>query len=97
MAMVMPLVQKCTVTNCSYNTDTVCHAMAITVGQGTRPLCDTFYKTDHKGGAMDSKGRVGACKEEQCRFNESLECTASQGITVSLHEQHADCVTFAVK
>jgi hypothetical protein len=95
MAMAMPQVQKCTVTGCSYNTDTVCHAIAITVGQGAHPLCDTFYKTTHKGGVMDSTGRVGACKEEGCRFNKDLECTASEGITVSLHEEHADCITFA--
>jgi hypothetical protein len=36
---------------------------------------------------------VGACKESDCFFNKSLECSAP-GIDVGLHENHADCITF---
>jgi hypothetical protein len=92
--MEMPTVQKCTVSECSYNTDMGCHALAITVGEGVDPQCDTFYKTDHKGGAMDTTGRVGACKDEACRFNKDLECAAPSGINVAIYEGRADCETF---
>lgn len=97
MAMVMPLVRDCKVSECSYNLDNVCHALAITVGGEVDPRCDTFYKTDHKGGVIDSKGRVGACKQESCRFNQDLECAASSGISITTQEGYADCVTFAVR
>lgn len=89
----MPKVVECMMTDCAYNTDKICHAMAITVGGGMCPLCDTAMKAVKKGGVMDMTGTVGACKVENCRFNDSLECGAD-GIRVTLHQQHAECGTF---
>ncbi len=94
MAMKMPKILNCTVTDCSYNSSKVCHAMAITVGSSKHPICYTFLKMPQKGGAMDMTGSVGACKESDCKYNKSLECTAS-GINVGMHKDHADCTTFS--
>ncbi len=70
--------------------------MAITVGSAGHPMCDTFIKASQKGGVMDMKGGVGACREADCKFNQALECSAS-GIHVGLHADHADCSTFALR
>lgn len=93
MAMSMPRISKCDVTECSYNRKNECHAMAITVG-GLHPICDTFYKSNNKGGVADMIAGVGACKIETCKFNKSLECSAA-GINIGHHSDHADCMTFS--
>ena len=92
MAMMMPNILDCNMSDCSYNADKECHAMAITVG-GTSHECDTFVMSEIKGGVKEMRGRVGACKIEMCRFNESLECSA-QEIHVSQHTDHAECDSF---
>ncbi len=92
MPMTMPKILDCDMTNCSYNSNNECHAMAITVG-GSSPICDTCLQASKKGGAMDMIGSVGACKVEICQFNQSLECSA-QGIHVGHHTDHAECNTF---
>lgn len=94
MAISMPKILDCMVVDCSYNRNKECHAMAITVGSGGHPLCDTFIKASQKGGVMDMMGSVGACREAGCKFNQALECSAS-GIHVGRHADHADCSTFA--
>ena len=38
-------------------------------------------------------GGVGACKMEDCMFNQSLEC-AVKAISVKAHAHHADCATY---
>jgi uncharacterized protein DUF1540 len=93
MAISMPKILDCMVMDCSYNKNKECHAMAITVGSGGHPMCDTFVKLSQKGGVMDMMGGVGACREAGCKFNQALECSAS-GIHVGRHADHADCSTF---
>jgi hypothetical protein len=89
----MPKVSSCNVKECAYLLNNQeCHAGAITVGD-THPYCDTFFRYSKKGGA-DQIGSVGACKMNNCKFNQSLECTAS-GVDVRYHEDHADCKTFS--
>jgi hypothetical protein len=92
MAIKIPKIQKCEVLQCSYNMDKQCCTPAITVGR-EHPACDTFFQSSQKGGLKNMIGSVGACKESDCFFNKSLECSAS-GIDVGLHENHADCITF---
>ncbi len=92
--MDMPEVFKCSVTNCAYNNDEQCHALAITVGDGANPRCDTFTEAGFKGGDEQEIGRVGACKVSVCRFNESLECQA-QGIEVGNRDGGVFCMTFS--
>lgn len=94
MAVQTPKVLDCSVTECSYNTNKQCHAVAITVGDSTCAMCDTYFKSSQKGGAMELTGSVGACKEADCKFNNSLECSAS-GIHVANHMGHADCSTYS--
>lgn len=95
MAMQMPKILNCDVTECSYNKKSECHAIAITVG-GLHPACDTFIAGKTKGGIPEMTGGVGACKMENCRFNNKLECSAS-GINVKHHSDHADCQTFSAR
>jgi hypothetical protein len=92
--MNMPKVNKCDVPQCCYNKDKMCHALAITVGDGTIPRCDT-YTTGCKSKAGDSSATagVGACKVSLCRHNKNLECQAS-GIMVGRGKDPADCMTF---
>lgn len=97
MTMKMPKITACNVHDCSYNQNKQCHALAITVGgPEVCACCDTYLHTAHKGGAADMTGGVGACKVEKCSFNTSLECGAP-GITVGMHQGHADCSTFKAR
>lgn len=84
-------IKECTISSCSYNNESMCHAMAITVG-GPEPNCDTFADLRTKGG-VEETGEVGACKVMGCGYNSMLECMAP-GIKVGMHESHADCLTF---
>lgn len=95
MPMSMSKIKACEVSDCSYNRNKECHAMAITVGgPETCACCDTYLHAPKKGGVADMTGGVGACKVDSCKFNTSFECSAP-GITVGLHHGHADCKTFA--
>lgn len=91
--MDMPDVTRCDVEQCAYNRDQQCHALAITIGDQTHPMCDTFFQSSQKGGAAQQHAGVGACKVSQCIHNDSFECQAS-GITVSHDKDDADCMTF---
>jgi hypothetical protein len=91
--MEMAKVMKCDVKECAYNMDNLCHTIAITIGDDTNPMCDTFYRSSSKGGDASSLACVGACKVSNCAHNKKLECQAP-GITVSYTKQEADCMTF---
>lgn len=91
-----PKIIECYMLDCAYNTERQCHANAITVGGGGCPLCDTALKSAKKGGHLDATGSVGACKVDNCQFNDSLECSAG-GIRVTMHEKHAECGTFKAR
>ncbi len=94
--MDMPKIKDCEVPECSYNMDSQCHAIAITVGDGSAAHCDTFFKIDRKGGIKGLIGGVGACKMANCRFNRDLGCSVDSGIVVSLQDGHAECISFTV-
>lgn len=90
----MPNVKACAVTECAYNANKLCHARAITVGDGTHPMCDTYFKSP--GGRSHDiaiMAGVGACKISACQFNQDFECQAA-GVDVGKHQGHADCITF---
>ncbi len=91
--MDMSKVSECDVTECAYNRDKMCHAMAITIGDGERPMCDTFCSASTKGGDMSCMAGVGACKVLMCQYNQNLECNASE-IHVGYNGQEIDCLTF---
>lgn len=91
----MVKISSCNVTQCAYNRHNACHTLAITVGgpEDICPNCDTFMQGSQKGGIMDVQGGIGACKVENCSFNQSLECSAPS-VDVGMHESHPDCFTY---
>jgi len=91
----MSPVKICDAQDCAYNKNLQCHAMAINVGgPEVCPNCDTFMSRGNKGGIPKPMAGVGACKVEQCKFNELFECNA-KGIEVRMHSGHADCGTYS--
>jgi len=91
--MEMVRIIQCDATDCAYNQNSQCHAMAITVGNGMDHKCDTFTMGTAKGGFPDVIGGVGACKATSCKHNTSLECQAP-GIKVGREGGIVDCLTF---
>jgi hypothetical protein len=95
--MHMPNVSRCEAKVCAYNSNQTCHALAITIGHGTHPMCDTFTDLGAKGGDVGITGKVGACNVSACRWNDKLECSASK-ITINLHQGGCpDCAKFRQK
>jgi hypothetical protein len=92
--MKMPKVMDCSVSDCAYNAEKACHAMAITIGDNpNQPVCDTFFKSSAHGGVKDMTAGVGACKTADCSFNKDFECTASN-IHVGMKGGEPDCLTY---
>jgi hypothetical protein len=98
MKVKMPSVIDCEATQCAYNKNRICHAIAVNVGGPTDvcPNCDTFFQTQMKGGVDAVVGGVGACKVRDCKFNQSFECSA-KGINMKAHENHVDCSTYSAR
>ncbi len=88
----MSRVTECRATECAYNVNSACHAIAITVGDGITPMCDTFFKTDFRKSLKGTAG-VGACKVTDCRHNLDFECGATSIRVGSMGETGA-CLTF---
>ena len=94
MAIQTPKVLDCSVTECSYNTNKVmprrghhCRRLHL---RHVRYLLQVISERRRDG----LTGSVGACKENDCKFNNSLECSAP-GIHVANHMGHADCATYS--
>lgn len=89
----MPLVSQCSASKCAYNSNSNCHARAITVGDATHPGCDTFLA----GGTHTKQAKmiagIGACKMGNCKFNDDLECVA-ENVKVGMTGSMANCMTF---
>lgn len=92
----MPPVTKCMARECAYNLDRNCHARAITIGDATRPGCDTFLKgSTHIRKAQQIAG-IGACKTSSCKFNDDFECMADN-VQVGMIQSEANCTTFSMR
>jgi hypothetical protein len=92
----MPMVSKCMVSECSYNSSSKCHARAITIGDSIHPGCDTFLAgASHTKQAKLVAG-IGACKTASCKHNEDLECMA-ESVQVGMVRSEANCMTFAMR
>lgn len=92
--MQMPKVMDCSVSNCAYNAQKACHAMAITIGEAPAdPACDTFFTANKHGGVANMTAGVGACKSYDCRHNKDFECTASN-VHIGMKGKQPDCLTF---
>ena len=94
--MEMSKVSKCDVTDCAYNMNDACHAMAITIGDTVTPRCDTFCQSTIAGGDAGCFASVGACKVFGCTYNRHLECQAPE-ICVGYKGTEPDCLTFQEK
>lgn len=93
IAIDMPVVSACHVSECAYNANNRCHARAITVGDGVHPGCDTFLvATPHTRDTGRYAG-VGACKVTACQHNDDYECTADQ-IAIGHAGHGACCLTY---
>ena len=91
--MEMPRVSTCAATGCAFNKDKICHAIAITVGDGATPHCDTFFDAAMKGGEASIIGGIGACKVSSCKYNKHLTCSAPN-IQVGFRDGDVRCLTF---
>jgi hypothetical protein len=85
-------VAECSIGECAYNTGHACHAIAITVGNGDLPMCDTFLVArEHSAGS--GHAGVGACKIASCGYNQELECGAGR-ILVGKLNARVRCMTY---
>jgi hypothetical protein len=90
----MVKVKQCDVSECAYNSQNQCHAIAITVGHGEdHPMCDTFFQSETKSSQQNMIAGVGACKISSCEYNDSLECCAPS-ISVGRQSEEVGCLTF---
>lgn len=91
----IPLVNECAISDCAYNMDDMCHAKAITIGDGMHPGCDTsFFQSQKHARNTSITAGVGACKVTACSFNSDLECSAD-GINVGMKDGSINCLTCA--
>ncbi len=89
-------VAKCELAECAYNHDKMCHASAITIGNGMHPRCETFFARSSKGGDRGAIAKVGACKSANCEYNQELGCQAPE-IHVGRREMEVHCLTFEAR
>jgi len=91
--MIASKVTTCTVTDCAYNSNETCHALAITVDNPTAATCATYTPREEKAGVEMNVANVGACKASACKHNKDLVCTASS-IKVGMKDNAVTCLTF---
>ncbi len=89
----MPAVNRCTIAECSYNAHDMCHARAITIGDGESPRCDTVFCGDQSVQETKIQAGVGACKVSNCNYNSDLECTAD-AIQIGMKGDNVNCLTY---
>ncbi|MDP2730386.1 MAG: DUF1540 domain-containing protein [Dehalococcoidales bacterium] len=92
--MDMTRILECNMSACAYNMTNRCHTPGINVGSHAE--CNTYTHASGKGGVPEANAGVGACLAADCKFNEQLECRASN-IDVASHNRHADCETYQVR
>ena len=88
----LPPVQECSVSSCSSNAESSCHAAAITIS-GEHGQCGTFVEISFRSG-LERRGAVGACHRSECVHNAALACTASS-VRVGAGADAADCLTYS--
>jgi hypothetical protein len=86
-------VKQCKVSECGYNRDKACHALAITIGSSDNPICGAYFKSSTQTSTEQIAG-VGSCKVSSCFHNADFECHA-EGIAVDKTGGNAVCTTFS--
>lgn len=89
----MPIVKNCMASECVYNSNSSCHARAITIGDSIHPDCDTYMAGSRHAKSVNQVAGIGACKTVGCRYNSDLECMA-ESIQVGVVKNKANCMTF---
>lgn len=86
-------ITNCSATTCSFNTDSDCTAVAVTIGRrnDNRAACTTFIPLNVSGGLGVARNQVGACQMTDCTHNSQLMCSAP---TVALNSATAECSSF---
>ncbi|KQM84465.1 DUF1540 domain-containing protein [Agromyces sp. Leaf222] len=93
----LPAVAECSVSGCSYNDHSHCHAAAVTIGGAVGDAeCATFIPLGVRGGLDKVVTHVGACQRSECVHNSSLECTAPSVRIGAGSVDDADCLTYEV-
>jgi hypothetical protein len=90
---VATVVNQCAATECAYNDNRSCRALAITIGEPSAHTCATYAPKQAKGGRQMTIANVGACKASTCVNNSNLTCTAAQ-VTMGLEGGQVRCLTF---
>jgi hypothetical protein len=91
--MIASKVNSCAATDCAYNKDETCRALAITVENPSAATCATYTPRAEKGGVEMNVANVGACKASSCKHNKDLVCTATS-IKVGMKGDSVTCLTF---
>lgn len=95
--MDMSHVERCDADECAYNSDGLCHTLAVTIGhEAGCPDCDTFFASKSKGGNQGAEAGIGACKMGSCQHNSHFECGAAS-VTIGHAKDHVHCLTFHKK
>ncbi len=92
--MDMTEILACNMSTCAYNMNDTCHTLGINVGPHAE--CNTYTHESSRGGFQEVNGGIGACLASNCKFNNQLECRASN-INVASHDRHVDCETFQIR
>ena len=88
------LVSRCEVSECAYNFEKRCGAIAIVIASGPHPQCGTFLRMSGSSGKRTGDAHVGECRYSACRHNADSKCTAGK-IEVDYWWGVVDCRTFA--
>lgn len=92
----MPPIRSCDASQCAFNAGDMCHARAITVGDGETPHCDTYFRHDPHVRDVHRTAGVGACKVSQCVYNDDYECIAD-AVDVGSRNGEVYCLSFRAK
>ncbi|MDT8452575.1 MAG: DUF1540 domain-containing protein [Gammaproteobacteria bacterium] len=92
----VPIVSECSIADCAYNTENMCHAKAITIGDSGCPCCDTMDRGSQHVRAKNIQAGVGACKSTNCSFNSDMEC-AADSIIIGMNQGNISCMTFSTQ
>lgn len=92
--MTATIVNTCAATECAYNSERKCRALAITVGEPSAATCATYTPREVKGGTQMTVANVGACKASDCKHNRDLVCTAAS-VTIGIRDGKVSCESYA--
>jgi hypothetical protein len=97
LTVTMPVITECKAEECAYNRNRLCHARAITIGDGKHPACDTYFCTSHSSEQhiMNKNiiAGIGACKVQSCQYNVDYECFG-ENISIAHNNGRIACMNY---